>query len=659
MNVLAEIKQRFASVLGAYAEADNVELLLAMIKPAQDSRFGDYQANCAMSIGKRLSRAPRDIAAEIVEKVQLDDLCGNVEIAGPGFINLTIRDDYLIQQVVQALADDRLGVPVVAAERTYVIDYSSPNVAKPMHVGHIRSTVIGDSLARTLKFLGHQVIQDNHLGDWGTQFGMIIYGYKHFVDPDAYTANPVPELSRLYRLVNQLVDYFKSKSQLDSLLEQIKIRQGKVEEWSAIDLTGEASQDKKLKKSQQRAEIQLDQAKSNHETVEQKLSAIDNDATLSQLVLAHPEIAKSVLLETAALHAGNEENVKLWKDFLPKCRADIQKIYGRLDIEFDVEYGESFYHEMLPGVVQKLRDQDLATDSEGAVCVFLEDFDTPMIVQKSDGAFLYSTTDLATIEYRVAQWQPDEILYVVDHRQSEHFQKLFAVAQSWVADSVQLRHISFGTVLDEHGRPYKTRSGSAVGLEGLLDEAVAKALEIVSADSDAGNSEYALTTQQCAEVANAVGHGAIKYADLAHNRTSDYVFSYDKMMALEGNTATYMQYCYARVQSIFRKGEVDLEQLRATTGSINLDHSAERLLALTLVRYAEALDEVLEDYRPNQLTNYLFDLAKRFSSFFEQCPVLQAEDDAIKLSRLRLCDLTARTIAHGLDLLGIGVVKQM
>jgi len=659
MNVLAEIKQRFASVLSAYAESDNVESLLAMIKPAQDLRFGDYQANCAMSVGKRLSRAPRDIAAEIVKKVQLDDLCDNVEIAGPGFINLTIRNDYLVQQVVQALADDRLGVPVVATERTYVIDYSSPNVAKPMHVGHIRSTVIGDSLARTLKFLGHHVIQDNHLGDWGTQFGMIIYGYKHFVDPAAYTANPVSELSRLYRLVTQLVDYFKSKSELDALLEQIKIRQEKVEEWFAIDLTGDASQDKKLKKSQQRAETQLDQAKSNHETVEQKLSAIDKDATLSQLVLAHPEIAKSVLFETAALHAGNEENVKLWKDFLPKCRADIQKIYGRLDIEFDVEYGESFYHEMLPGVVQKLRDQNLATDSEGAVCVFLDDFDTPMIVQKSDGAFLYSTTDLATIEYRVAQWQPDEILYVVDHRQSEHFQKLFAVAQSWIAGSVQLRHISFGTVLDEHGRPYKTRSGSAVGLEGLLDEAVAKALEIVSTDSGDGNSEYALTTQQCEEIADAVGHGAIKYADLAHNRTSDYVFSYDKMMALEGNTATYMQYCYARVQSIFRKGEIDLEQIRATTDSINLDHSAERLLALTLVRYAEALDEVLEDYRPNQLTNYLFDLAKRFSSFFEQCPVLKAEDDAIKLSRLRLCDLTARTIAHGLDLLGIDVVQQM
>lgn len=659
MNVLAEIKQRFAGVLESYAESGDVESLLAMIKLAQDSRFGDYQANCAMSVGKRLSRAPRDIATEIVEKVQLDDLCNHVEIAGPGFINLTIRDEYLAQQVTKASTDDRLGVPVVATERTYVIDYSSPNVAKPMHVGHIRSTVIGDSLARTLKFLGHQVIRDNHLGDWGTQFGMIIYGYKHFVEPDAYTANPVAELSRLYRLVNQLVDYYKSQSQLGSLLEQIEIRQREIEELAVMNLTGDESQDKKLRKSQHRVETQLNQAKSNHEAVAQKLSAIDNDAILSQLVVAHPEIAKSVLLETAALHAGDEENVKLWKDFLPKCHADIQKIYGRLDIEFDVEYGESFYHEMLPGVVQKLRDQELAGDSEGAVCVFLDDFDTPMIVQKSDGAFLYSTTDLATIEYRVEQWQPDEILYVVDHRQSEHFQKLFAVAQSWIADSVQLRHISFGTVLDEHGRPYKTRSGSAVGLEGLLDEAVAKALAIVSADSSDGNSEYALTTEQCEEVADAVGHGAIKYADLAHNRTSDYVFSYDKMMALEGNTATYMQYCYARVQSIFRKGEIDLEQIRATPDSVILQHSAERLLALTLVRYAEALDEVLEDYRPNQLTNYLFDLAKRFSSFFEQCPVLKAEDDAIKLSRLRLCDLTARTIAHGLDLLGIRVVQQM
>ena len=282
-----------------------------------------------------------------------------------------------------------------------------------------------------------------------------------------------------------------------------------------------------------------------------------------------------------------------------------------------------------------------------------------MIIQKSDGEYLYATTDLATIKYRMKEWDADEILYVVDHRQSEHFQKLFAVANAWNASAVKLHHISFGTVLDENGRPYKTRSGEAVGLEGLLDEAVRKAFEVVSANDDGKPNGPDLDEATRNHIADVVGHGAIKYADLSHNRTSDYVFSYDKMMALEGNTATYMQYCYARVQSIFRKGGIEMADLRRSPQAIVLSHDAERALAMLLLRYSEALENVLDEYRPNQLTNYLFDLAKRFSSFFEQCPVLKAEDEAVKQSRLQLCDLTGRVIAHGLSLLGIGVVDQM
>ncbi|MEC7565613.1 MAG: arginine--tRNA ligase [Planctomycetota bacterium] len=659
MNVLAEIKRRFASVLEAYAEGEHLDSLLGMIKPAQDARFGDYQANFAMPLGNQQGQPPREVAADIVEKVQLDDLCSLVEIAGPGFINLTIHDSYLAQQVSLKLADERLGISPTATPRTIVIDYSSPNVAKPMHVGHIRSTVIGDSLARTLHFLGHNVIRDNHLGDWGTQFGMIIYGYKHFVDQTQYAQHAVIELSRLYRLVNQLVDYHKSKSQLEERVNQIEIRQTAVTDIHNVPLSGNQKQDQKLQKTLQRAEAQLAQATQSHAAMLSKIAEVEQDPQLSEYANEHADIVQNVLLETAALHAGDLENQRLWKEFLPQCREDIQRIYSRLHIEFDVEYGESFYHEMLSGVVEDLREQGLARESEGAVCVFLDEFDAPMIVQKSDGAFLYSTTDLATIQYRLSQWQPDEILYVVDHRQSEHFQKLFAVATAWISSNVRLKHISFGTVLDESGRPYKTRSGDAVGLEGLLDEAVGKALEVVSATTNQGPDEFKLTPVQCSQVADVVGHGAIKYADLAHNRTSDYVFSYDKMMALEGNTATYMQYCYARVQSIFRRGGVDVDEVRQADGEVQLAHAAERLLALTLMRYSEALDDLLEDYRPNQLTNYLFELAKRFSSFFEQCPVLKAEDARTRTSRLRLCDLTARTISHGMDLLGIGVVQQM
>ena len=656
MKILTELRARFRKVLENYDS--DVEPLLDMIRPSQDARFGDYQANMAMPLGKKLSRQPREIASEIVSAVNMDDICSQVEVAGPGFVNLTINDQWLTDQVNELSNSNEIQIDSVVQPKTFVIDYSSPNVAKPMHVGHIRSTVIGDSLSRVLSFAGHNVIRDNHLGDWGTQFGMIIYGYKHFADEDAFKEEPVKELSRLYRLVNQIIGYWNAKSGLDDAQATIEQRAAAVEQ--ARDAVGTADpDDKKSAKNLKRAESQLSAATASLHSLTETIESTEGDATLGPIVGNHEQIGNAVLTETAKLHNGNEENVALWEEFLPHCRADIQKIYDRLDIRFDVEYGESFYHDRLGPVVSDLEAKGLTRESDGAVCVFLDEFETPMIVRKRDGAFLYATTDLATIQYRQETWSPDAMLYVVDHRQGEHFQKLFAAAAIWQAFETELQHISFGTVLGEDGRPFKTRSGDAVGLEGLLDEAVARALDVVTTNDESKPNGAELTNEQREHIADCIGHGAIKYADLSHNRTSDYVFSYEKMMALEGNTAAYMQYSYARIQSIFRRGEIDIDGLRASFSSIALEQPAERSLALTILQLSEAIDQVIEDYRPNHLTNYLFDLAKRFSSFFEQCHVLRAESETIMQSRLLLCDVTARVIRTGLDLLGIRVVDKM
>jgi len=657
MNILTELRNRFCSALDGMVE-DPTDLL-DMVRPAQDARFGDYQANCAMPLGKRLGKPPRDVAAEIVGKLDVDDLCHPPEIAGPGFINLRLKDQWLMERLVGALADQRLGVPEVERPKTYVIDYSSPNVAKEMHVGHVRSTVIGDSLARTLRFLGHRVISDNHLGDWGTQFGMIIYGFKNFKDDEAYQQQPVKELGRLYKLVNQLVSYNNSKKALPVLERRAKEREQAVEGQQEAVASSDKAAKKKAKKALRKLQSQLNEAKAELDAARDKIQAVDDDPHLSTLAAQHPKIDEAVLQETAKLHADDEENLKLWHEFLPKCRADIQHIYDRLDIRFDCEYGESFYHHQLPDVVAEFRERSLARESEGAVCVFLDGFDTPMIVQKKDGAYLYATTDLAAIQYRMNTWNPAAILYVVDHRQSEHFDKLFAATRLWGYTGVELGHISFGTVLGEDGKPFKARAGDAVGLAGLLDEAVHKAHAVVCANDDAKPTGPELSDEERKHIANVVGHAAIKYADLSQNRESDYVFSYDKMVALEGNTATYMQYSYARTQSIFAKGQIDVDALRDSSTEITLDHPTERALALALLQFAEALDETVADYRPNQLTSYLFELAKRFSDLYQQCHVLKAESESLRNSRLLLCDLTGRTIKQGLDLLGISVVDKM
>lgn len=653
MNILSEIRNRFRPVLADCA--DDPAQYLAMIRPSQDPIFGDFQANFAMPLAKRAGGNPRELATELAGKVDVADICDEPEVAGPGFINLRLRDDWLQQQATSLISDIRLGVPETTEPRTVVVDFSAPNVAKPMHVGHLRSTVIGAAIVSVLRFLGHKVVGDNHIGDWGTQFGMIIYGYKNFRDDTAFQKDPVPELARLYRLVNQLSDYHAAKNELPELEEQLAARQQELE---AAEAATDAS-DKKARKALNRHRSAVDELRGRIAAQQDRIAAVEGNADLAALAQAHPGIAEKARQETARLHAGDEENNALWNDFLPKCLGAIQGVYDRLQIEFDETLGESYYQPMLADVVADLEAKGIAKESEGAVCVFNEGFPFPFIVRKTDGAFTYATTDLATIRYRVEHFNADEILYVVDSRQGDHFEQLFATVRQWGFDNVELRHVKFGTIVDKKTRkPYKTRSGDTVGLESLLDEAHARARKIVD-ENDDRKDEPELDDDAREAVAEAVGIGGIRYFDLNHNRDSDYAFDWDAMLDTKGDTATYMQYAYARVFGIFRRGGIDRNALLASGSAIQISHAAERALALQLCRFADALDDVLNDYRPNQLTQYLFGLANCFAVFFDQCPVLKAEDEATRNSRLLLCDLTARVIDKGLSLLGIETCERM
>ncbi|MCH8828068.1 MAG: arginine--tRNA ligase, partial [Planctomycetes bacterium] len=425
MNILAEIRNRFRAALAGLVEDPHE--YLSMIRAAGDARFGDFQANCAMSMQAKLGRKPREIAADIVANLDVADLCTDPEIAGPGFINLTLRNDWLQTQTNRLVNDDRLGVSAVQSPRTYVIDFSGPNVAKPMHVGHLRSTVIGAALRNVLKFLGHRVIGDNHIGDWGTQFGMIICGYKNFRNDDAFAENPVQELARLYRLVNQISEYHAAKTSLPKSEEQLaSLRLQLSERESTAD-----SNDKKIRKELGKLRNSIADQETEIASQRSKLATVDADGDLRALAVSHDSIADSARAETAKLHAGDNENNELWNRFLPDCLKRLQSVYDRLDIEFDETLGESFYQPMLADVVADLKEKGIAVESEGAVCVFNEGFAAPFIVQKTDGAFTYATTDLATIRYRVEQFEADELLYVVDSRQSDHFEQLFVTANRW------------------------------------------------------------------------------------------------------------------------------------------------------------------------------------------------------------------------------------
>ena len=663
MDFLDAARTRFAPALAPYLPDDeNVESFLDLIRPAKDPRFGDFQANFAMPLAKRAKKKPRDLAAEIVAAAELSDLFEEPEVAGPGFINLRVRDDVLAARTAALAGDERLGAPVVEDPRTITVDFSSPNVAKPMHVGHLRTTVIGDAVVRILKFRGHNVIGDNHLGDWGTQFGMILYGFKNFRDQAAYEADPVTELARLYRTVNTLSDYHAAKKKLPKLKTAAETkRQAVADVPPPTDKPGK----KRLSKLKQEAEAAAEAVAA----AEGKLAAVEADPALSVLAAAHPDVAAASRAETAALHAGDPENRRLWEEFLPPCLAALQAIYDRLDIKHDAVYGESFYQPMLAGVVDELLEKGVAEESDGAVVV-RENVDAdgkpipgPFVIRKSDGAFLYGTTDLATVKHHVEELGADAMLYVVDSRQGDHFANVAATARQWGFDETEFRHVSFGTVMGEDRKPFKTRSGDTIGLESLLDEAVERALAIVSENDDAKPDGPELDADERRDVAEAVGLGGIKYVDLAHNRESDYIFSWDKMLSTTGNTATYMQYARARVCGIFRKGDVDREELRnrfvADGGAVLLTDPAERAMALQLNRFAEAVREASRDHRPNVLTDYLFETAKAFSAFYEACPLLKAESEELKTSRLILADATARVMHAGLELLGIRVVERM
>ncbi|HEU5119304.1 MAG TPA: arginine--tRNA ligase [Isosphaeraceae bacterium] len=620
MNLLETLRSAFAA---ATPEGGDPSAFSAAVRPSTDPKFGDYQANGCMALAKALKANPRDLAAQVAARVDLSPMADKPEVAGPGFLNVRLKDDWLAEAVRGLLDDENLGLepPLDDQNLKVVIDYSSPNVAKPMHVGHIRSTVIGESLARLFEALGHDVIRDNHLGDWGSQFGMILWGWKNERNEAAYNENPVGELARLYRSVASQI---KTADDLEEQYAKVFAfeKQGKQDDAEALfnnlyDGTGLSLQDV-------------------HAVVERGR-----------------RIEAEARAETAKLHANDGENRALWGQFMPHCLAALGQMYDRLDVSFDVQLGESFYDDMLAGVVKSLQDRGLAVESEGALVVFSEGQKAPFIVRKRDGAYNYATTDLATIQYRVETWHPDLILYVVDTRQSDHFKALFDVARRWGFDEARYEHVAFGTILGADRRPYKTRSGDTVGLESLLDEAVAKALQVVQANSPE------LDAEEQTRVSEIVGLGAIKYADLSQNRLSDYIFDFEKMMALNGNTATYMQYAYARIRSIFRRGNVDPATVRARKPAILLSQPAERALALGILRLPETLQLAASELKPNIVTDYLFSLANAFSTFFEECPVLKAESDERRDSRLALCDLTARTLKLGLGLLGIDVVERM
>lgn len=652
MRLIETLRERFAQALTGWVDqpAEHAQ----RIGPAREARFGDYQANIAMPLAGKLGMKPMDIATKIVENLKIDDLCMPPEVLAPGFINLRLKPELLTQEVHAAIVDQRLGVSQAAQPLNYVIDFSAPNVAKPMHVGHIRSTVIGDSLARILRFLGHHVVTDNHLGDWGTQFGMIIYGYKHFVDQAAFAATPVPELSRLYRLVQQIISYQEAIQSRAAAVDAIAKAKDK------LKLTEErAAGNKKAEKELKAAARGVAEAEEALKSLDKKIAAVDSAPRLKALALEHSDLETRAQLETVKLHQGDAENMELWHKFMPMCLGELEQIYQRLNITFDYQYGESFYHPMLEPLVNRLVESGLAKTSDGALCIFIEGFDAPMIVRKADGAFLYATTDLATIQYRQEHFQPNVILYVVDHRQGEHFAKLFAAARTIGYQQIDMQHLAFGTVTGKDGKPFKTRDGSVVGLDYLLDEAVERAYQVVCDPERLQKANLQMSEVEKRTIAETVGLGAIKYADLCHNRTSDYVFDVEQMVQLEGNTAAYIQYSVARIRSILAGGNVLPSEEWIRSVSLTLNDPAERDLAVQLMQFEDAVWSCTEDYFPSQLAAYLYALSKQFAIFYDKCKVLKAETAELRDSRLLLCHATASTLKLGLSLLGIGVVDRM
>ncbi len=539
---------------------------------ATDSRFGDYQTNAALILGKQRGENPRDVGAKILERLDVSDLSESPTVAGAGFINFTLRADAVAKKAAELFADERLGVARSTSPKKIVIDFGSPNVAKPMHVGHIRSTALGDALARIATFIGHDVIRDNHIGDWGTQFGMVIWGWKNLLDREALQRDPLAEIVRIYKETN-------ARSTSD------------------------------------------------------------------------PAVREACRQELVKLQSGDKENTGIWNECVALSMQDFEHVYELLDIHYDIQCGESFYDDRLAGVVDRLLKSKIAEVSEGAVVVFFrgvpELADKPCIIRKSDGGFNYATSDIATVEYRINELTRDTLWYVVGAPQTLHFRQIFEIArrEGYKAD---FRHIPFGNVLGEDRKLMKTRSGENVPLRQLLEEACIRARKIVE------EKNPGLTDAEKIDIARTIGIGAVKYADLSQYRMTDYIFSWDKMLALQGNTAPYLQNAYVRIRSIFRKAGEGAPKI----DKFVLNESAEITLAKRLCQFAEIVPQVLNDFRPNILANYLFELADGFHAFYEACPVLRS-DEPVRGSRLALCDLTGRILQRGLDLLGIKVPEKM
>ncbi|CAJ0995755.1 Arginine--tRNA ligase [Sodalis praecaptivus] len=576
MNIHTLLSEKIQQALVAAGASADCE---AQVRQSAKAQFGDYQANGVMAIAKRLGLPPRALAEKVVGLLDLNGIARKVDIAGPGFINIFLDPRWLENQLVEALSSPRLGVASVAPQ-TIVVDYSAPNVAKEMHVGHVRSTIIGDASVRTLTFLGHNVIRANHVGDWGTQFGMLI----------AY-------------------------------LE--KVQDG-----------GEA-------------EMQLSSLESFYRAAKQHYDEV-------------PAFAERARGYVVKLQGGDEYCRRMWRKLVDVTMAQNQKTYDRLNVTLKREdvMGESLYNAMLPGIVADLQAKGLAVESEGAIVVFLEEFKNkegePMgvIIQKKDGAYLYTTTDIACAKYRYETLKADRIIYYIDSRQHQHLMQAWTIVRKavYVPESVPLEHHMFGMMLGKDGKPFKTRAGGTIKLTDLLDEALERARHLIA------DKNPTMDDAELERLAQVVGIGAVKYADLSKSRTTDYVFDWDNMLSFEGNTAPYMQYAYTRVASIFKRSGQNEQQL---SGAIRLEVEQETQLAVRLLQLEEAIVTVARDGTPHVLCAYLYDLAVLFSAFYEHCPILTAENEALRQSRLQLALLTARTLKQGLELLGIETVERM
>ena len=583
-SILEQLNEIFSESLKTVFGSE-ISLPSPLIVPATNPKFGDFQCNIALPLAKTLDEKPRAIAEKIVTAVDLGDICEPLEIAGPGFINLKLTNDYLISQIKIIQNDPRLGVEKVTQSERIIVDFSSPNIAKEMHVGHLRSTIIGDAIARILEFRGYGVLRLNHVGDWGTQFGMLI-AFLKMVYPRALVRADALDLEDLVDL------YRKAKILFD--------------------------RNEDFKKISQQAVV--------------------------------------------ALQSGDPESLKAWKLLCNQSRREFQVIYQLLDINL-TERGESFYNAFLPAVVSELEEAGLLIEDDGAKCVFLDGFSNkdgnplPLIIQKSDGGYNYATTDLAALKYRINTDQADRIIYVTDAGQSNHFTQFFQVAKraGILTPKTTVVHVPFGLVKGEDGKKLKTRSGDTIRLIDLLTEAVKRSRQDI--EMRLAEESRPETPEFINNVAQVVGIAAIKYADLSQNRTSDYVFSYDKMLSLQGNTAPYLIYAYARIKSISREGNINYDQL-GENAPIILKEVTELELAKDLLKLSEVIKEVESSLLPNRLCDYLYELSKKYNKFYENCPVLKA-DEPIKTSRLILCDLTARTLQLGLSLLGIDVLERM